>query len=71
MKVWTYKMFSAWSLNVKVWGAKVVYPSATYVRLVNLEAVIPISNSGYKVLEESICYVCTGHENDMRPILTI
>ena len=64
-------MFSARSLNVKVWGAKVVYPSATYVRLVNLEAVIPISNSGYKVLEESICYVSTGHENDMRPILTI
>ena len=25
MEVWTYKMFSARSLNVSIWGAKVLY----------------------------------------------
>ena len=33
-------------------GRKGVIPSATYVRLVDLEAIVPLLYSGNKVLEE-------------------
>ena len=42
-------------------GRKGVIPSATYVRLVNLEAIVPLLYSGNKVLEESIYSVSDGH----------
>ena len=47
-----------------------VVPPTSYVRLVDLESVVPLLYSGYKVPEESICYVSASHENDMWLILT-
>ena len=42
-------------------GRKGVIPPASYVRLVDLEAVVPLLYSGYKVLEEGIYSVIDGH----------
>ena len=47
-------------------GRKGVIPSATYVRLVDLEAIVPFLYSGNKVLEESSIYSVSDCHNAVK-----